>query len=112
MYGDSREWRMFDFSRYELSKSLPTIIDELPHRKCFHTERGNFFTVDMVGNGGARSEYNIFFAVSRSSRKGVLNLFVQSAHIRDNPIRKYKKSIGFWVILHNVLNLRPIRVGR
>ncbi len=29
LYGDDRETRVFDFHRYELSKQLPTIIEEL-----------------------------------------------------------------------------------
>jgi hypothetical protein len=108
LYADSREKREFDFQRYELSKRLPAIVETLPRRKCFHTERGNFFCIDLVDDQGKHIEYDIFFAASRSS-KGGLNLFVQSAYVRDTSNRPHKKPIGFFVILFNTLNNRPIK---
>lgn len=112
LYADSREQREFDFQRYELSKRLPVIIEELPCRKCFHTGKGNFFSIDMIDDQGRRIEYDIFFAASRSL-KGGLNLFVQSAYVRDAlhaSSRPHQKPIGFLVILFNTLNNRPIKL--
>jgi hypothetical protein len=110
LYADSREKREFDFQRYELSKRLPAIVESLPRRKCFHTGKGNFFSIDIIDDQGRHFEYDVFFAVSRSSRGG-LNLFVQSAYVRDDlhaSSRPHKKPIGFFVILFNTLHDRPI----
>lgn len=111
LYSDSREQREFDLQRYELSKRLPEIIETLPHRKCFHTERGSFFCVEMVDDQGRRVEYDIFFEASKSSKAG-LNLFVQSAYVRDvlhTANRPRRKPIRFFVILFNTLSCRPIK---
>lgn len=114
LYADSRERRIFDFERYELSKHLPQIVADLPPRKCYHTGKGNFFSVEILNQrDGTKIEYDIFFKASRSSRKGVINLFVQSAYSRDSrhgSNRPRKKPIGFYVILFNTLNNRPFRV--
>jgi hypothetical protein len=111
LYSDSRETRIFDFQRHELSKQLPGIVQNLPRRKCYNTGKGNFFTVELVGDQGQQIEYDIFFAASRSTRKGLV-LFVQSAYVRDGQhgSRPQAKPIGFNVILYNTLNNRPIRV--
>ena len=112
-YGDDRETRRFDFERYELSKQLPGIIEELGTRKCFHTGHDNFFSVALVDANGQPFEYDIFFTASRASRKkGVVNLYVQSAYKRDaahGNRPRMTSPIGFYVILYNVLNKRPIK---
>jgi hypothetical protein len=112
-YADSRERRVFDFRRYALSRELPAIIEELHRRKCYHSGKGNFFVVELVTHEGERLNYEIYFEASRSSRKGVLNLYVQSAYVRDEAHRgnrPKKKPIGFTVILFNVLNNKKIRM--
>lgn len=111
LYGDDRETRIFDFVRYELSKRLPEIIEGLGQRKCYHTGEGNFFSVEIIQENGRVIEYDIFFVASRSSLKGKINLSVQSAYIRDAEYassRPVKKPIGFFVILFNTLNNKPI----
>jgi hypothetical protein len=111
-YADDRETRRFDFERYELSKQLPGIIEELGKRKCYHTGHDNFFSVALIDANGQSVEYDIFFTASRSSRKGVVNLYVQSAYKRDvehGNRPRMKSPIGFYVILFNVLNNRPIK---
>jgi hypothetical protein len=110
-YADARETRLFDFQRYEMSKRLPDLIRDLAKRKCVQTGHSNFLTIDLTDNGGNKVEYDVFFSVSRSSQKGRLNLFVQSAYVRDDPRNRPPsgKPIGFLIVLHNVLNKRPIR---
>ncbi len=115
LYGDDREIRVFDFVRYELSKRLPDIIDGLAQRKCYHTGKGNFFSVEIVQENGEVIEYDIFFVASRSSAKGKINLFVQSAYVRDAQYasnRPDRKPIGLYVILFNTLNNKPIKIPR
>jgi hypothetical protein len=110
-YSDARETRLFDARRYEFSKLLPEIVRSLASRKCRHTDHSNFFTVECIAEGGRKIEYDIFFTVSKSGKKGRLNLFIQSAYIRDDPKSRppSPKPIGFLVILHNILNRKPIR---
>jgi hypothetical protein len=111
-YGDDRETRVFDFVRYELSKRLPEIVEDLPQRRCYHTGKGNFFSIEIVREDGEVIEYDIFFAASRSSARGRINVFVQSAYARDKyhaSNRPARKPIGFFVILFNTLNDKPIK---
>jgi hypothetical protein len=109
-YADDRETRVFDFQRYELSKQLPAIIESLGKQKCFHTGHDNFFSVALIDANKQRVEYDIFFTASRSSRKGIVNLYVQSAYVRDaahGNRPRMTSPIGFYVILYNVLHNRP-----
>ncbi len=105
-YSDRRETRVFDFRRYELSRRLPQITAELAQRKCYHSGKGNFFVVELVDEAGLREEYEVFFVASRSSTRGLLNLFVQSAYIRDQEHLSARpaprKPIRFEILLHNV----------
>jgi hypothetical protein len=113
LYGDSRECRVFDFRRYALSKHLPAIVEGLHRRKCHHSGKGNFFVVEILTEEGEKVDYEIFFEASRSSKKGVVNLYVQSAYVRDVEHldnRPKKKPIGFTVILFNTLNNKPIKI--
>jgi hypothetical protein len=109
LYGDRHGLRLFDVRRYQLSRSLPGIISGLLNRKCMHTGHGNFFTVELLDEGGMRVDYDIFFTASRSSQRGRLNLFVQSAFVRDKNKLPSGKPIRFAIILFNVLNGKPIR---
>ena len=116
-YSDHRENRVLDFRRYNLSLQLPAIVKSLMTRKCFHTERGNFFTVSIVDEGGDKVDYEIYFTVSKSSKAGIINLFIQSAYPRDAAYsssrpRKHPKPIGFPVIVYNVLNRIPIKAPK
>ena len=70
LYSDSRETRVFDFQRYELSKQLPGVVQDLPRRKCYNTGKRSFFTVVTVGDHGQVAEYDVFFEASRSTRIG------------------------------------------
>jgi hypothetical protein len=113
LYRDSRECRVFDFRRYQLSKHLPVIVEELHQRKCHHSGKGNFFIVEIVTEEGDKVEYDIFFEVSRTAKKGVVNLYVQSAYVRDAEHasnRPKKKPISFFVILFNTLHNKPIKI--
>jgi hypothetical protein len=115
MYSDDRETRIFDFIRYGLSVRLPEIVNKLPARKCYHTGKGNFFTVEIAREDGEVAEYDVFFVASRSSTRGRINLYVQGAYLRDPEHaanRPTRKPVGFYVILFNTLNRKPIRLPR
>ena len=99
-YSDSRESRVFDRERWALSYSLPEIMSTLEKRRCLHTGREEFVTVEIL-HEGRTVEYAVFFTVTKSGKAGVdLNLFVNSAHERVEAI-KHKKPIRFHVILLN-----------
>lgn len=113
LYMDSRESRVFDFRRYSLSKELPAIVEELHRRKCHHSGKGNFFVVEVITQEGERLDYEIYFEASRGTSRGVINLYVQSAYVRDAAHRSNtpkKKPIGFTIILFNILNNKPIKM--
>ncbi|PLY11754.1 MAG: hypothetical protein C0631_18995 [Sedimenticola sp.] len=116
LYSDSREEREFDFDRYELSKRLPEIVQSLGTRKCRHAQGGNFFTIDLIDEGGASRSYEVYFTASRSGkRQGRLNLFIQSAYerTRNHGARpESKPPIRFHVIAHNTLNNKPIKAPK
>lgn len=112
LYQDSREVRMFDFQRYQLSKSLKRMVLELDKQKCYHTGKGNFFIIEMIDEAGQKREYEVFFTMSHASNRGKLNLFVQSAYLRDEEHKANqpkKKPINFYVIAYNTLVGRPIK---
>jgi hypothetical protein len=115
-YADSRETRIFDFARYAQSKLLRSIVAALPISPCFHTNHGNFFTIKSLNPATGQEEtYEVYFTASRSRSKIVpLNLFVQSAYVRDrlHANKPSRKRIGVFVILHNILNGRPINVQK
>lgn len=112
-YSDARETRSFDFERYHLSKQLPSIIKSLSIKKCMHTSKGNFFVIDVVTSNGVKEDYEVYFEVKRSAKKGRAFLFVQSAYIRDRRHGNRSaptKKISVYVILHNILAGKPIRI--
>jgi len=108
IYSDAREQRLFDFYRYNLSKQLPDVVDTLHKRKCYHTKHGNFFTIEIIKEEGTTGQYEVYFTLSRSSKKGVLNLSLQSAYVRDRNHQTggRKKPVGFFVLLFNTLHNR------
>jgi len=115
-YCDSREVRVFDFGRYELSKQLPGIVKELGMRKCFHTGHNNFFTVELLGEAGEIRQYEIYFEVVKALKKqGGLRLFIQSAYERTRghgSRPKKKPPIRFYVIAYNTMNNKMIKLPR
>lgn len=114
-YSDSRESRIFDFGRYELSKQLPGVIEQLLERKCYHSGKGNFFVVELVTVDGLKAEYEIYFDASRALIKGIINLYVQSAYVRDQKHamnRPTRKPIRFQIILFNIANGQSIRIPK
>lgn len=107
-YSDNRESRVFDVLRWELSQYLPGIIATLEQRRCLHTGREEFVTVEVL-HEGQTLDYAVFFTVTKGGKSGAdLNLFVNSAHDRAESI-KHKKPIRFHVILLNRYLNKPIK---
>ena len=114
-YRDSREERVFDFVRYAFSSQLPAIVRQLGERVCYHTHHGTFFTIEAVNPAGEVQDYEVYFRLSRSARKGWLTLYVQSAYVRDKgygTAQPKRRKIGFQVIAYNTLTGKAIKAGR
>ncbi|RUM94730.1 MAG: heat-shock protein [Thiothrix sp.] len=100
LYHGPKEIRTFCFERYDLSTQLPSIIQRLGDKSCWHTHHGNFFTVELQDPEGQKNEYEVYFDVFRSGR-GWMTLIIQSAYIRDEryeTAQPRKRSVGFGVI--------------
>lgn len=112
LYGDARETRVFCPHRYGLSKRLPTVVEDLAARCCYHTGKGNFCVVEPIGDQNTTREYEIYFAASRAAQRGIVNLYIQSAYVRDESHRSNRprrKAIRLHVILHNTLSNKTIK---
>lgn len=107
-YSDDREQRVFDEIRWQLSFHLPAIVSTLESRRCLHTGHEEFVTVSII-HEGRELEYAVFFTVSKGKKSGAdLNLFINSAHERTEPL-KYTKPIRFqFIALNRYLN-KPIK---
>jgi hypothetical protein len=112
-YSDRRETRIFDFRRYEFSRHLPGIVSRLMTCKCFQTARDNFFTAELLDENGNKVSYEIYFTASKASREGIINLYIQSAYVRDRAHSANRpppmKAIPFAIILYNTLHKPPLR---
>ena len=114
-YQAPRETRVFCLERWSFSKSLPTIIQELDQRRCYHTGHRNFFTIDLIEPNGIQRDYEVYFDVNRSERKGWLNLVVQSAYVRDPGYRSAqprKRAVKFGIIARLAQHGRKPNPGR
>ena len=113
---NTTEERAFDFLRYELSRQLPTIIRGLGKRACYHTNHGNFFTIEATAPSGIAGEYEVYFQLSRAKGKGGwMHLYIQSAYVRDKThgtTQPQRRKIRFQVIAHNVLQGKAIKAGK
>lgn len=106
---------MFCFERYALSAKLPAIVRSLGERPCWHTHNGSFFTIELTDKNGEVFEYEIYFDVNRSSRKGWLNLVIKSAYVRTQAYaskQPRKRKIRLSVIAFKRQNKKPIKPGR
>lgn len=103
-YEGPEERRVFCFDRHGFSAKLPNIIQNLGDRICWHTHHGNFFTIELADKSGQKVEYEIYFDVTRASRRGWLNLVVQSAYARTEDYQTKqpkKRKIRLDVIAYN-----------
>ncbi|SCU73509.1 Conserved hypothethical protein [Cupriavidus necator] len=110
-YSDNRETRVFCVRRWALSKLLPAVVEGLAERSCYHTGKGNFVVIELVDEAGFVQEYEVYFAASRAAGHNGLNLYVQSAYVRDtaHANRPKRKSIRLQIILYNTLNNKAIK---
>lgn len=114
-YKGPKEKRIFCFDRYELSSHLPEIIRGLGERVCWHTHHGNFFTIELTTQVGEEVEYEIYFDVTRATRRGWLHLIVDSAYVRTEEYESSqprKRKIRLDVIAYKRQKNKPVSPGR
>ncbi|MBL1261770.1 MAG: hypothetical protein COB33_014725 [Thiotrichaceae bacterium] len=83
-YTGPKESRVFCVDRYAFSTQLPDIVRSMGERPCWHTHHGNFFTIELTTQEERVVEYEIYFDVTKASRKGWLNLILESAYERTD----------------------------
>ena len=97
-----RTERVFDEERYNLSLTLPLIIESLMQMPCsFAGRSGNFFTISHENY-----EYEVYFKVFKPKGCKDLKLEVKSAYVRNladyGTLRPKWKPVKFRTILYNV----------
>lgn len=102
--------RVFDETRWLLSKKLPAIMTGLMGRTCSFASAGsrNYFTIDFADVG----EYEVYFEVFKRRGTDTLELAVHSAYVRNVDhidSRPKWKTIRFSTILYNVKHNKPMR---
>ncbi|SHO57874.1 heat-shock protein [Vibrio quintilis] len=91
--------RIFDITRYELSKQLPEIIKNLPEQFLFHGGYGRYCSVKIQDRSGEEVNYQIVYRVWKE--RGKMRFHIESAYPIE-PMSKVKK-VNFWSICHNLL---------
>ncbi len=113
-YRDSREVRLFDEERYELSKHLPEVVRGIATRQCFldPEHEGDYFLVEKIVQEKSLS-YHVFFKLSQAATKQQMTLYVKSAYVPDRPARrKTPAPVRFSVIAHNVKMGKSVKKPR
>ncbi|NRA87655.1 MAG: hypothetical protein HRU28_09710 [Rhizobiales bacterium] len=106
-----REVRCFCPERYKYSLLLPDIIQTLGEHYCKQTGKGNYFIVKVIDVENIKNNYEIYFQLKKQKKSKNLQLFVQSAYVRNipDPYRNKKKKIRFAILVHNVKHGKQIR---
>lgn len=103
---DHTKVRLFDLTRYELSKSLPELLVTLPDSKVFHTGHHNLVRIQVGDVIGHPAPYFVFLSLKRKGKS--VDLHVESAYPGDliEDKEKYTKPIRFRVALRNAFEGR------
>jgi hypothetical protein len=106
IYEDSREKRLLDKERYELSKRyLRAIVKSLPYRHILVADRHrpNYVTMELLNqHTQAIDWYVVFFEVERDRHRNSRMLCrIQSAYLLDKPNQRLQKAqkINFKILL-------------
>jgi len=111
-YKTKKEERHFNFERYELSKHIPNIIASLGNASttCFHAGYSRYANYKIKDDNGNTINYFIVFTSFREKKK--LRLHVESAYPVELSKQGKMKKIDFFVIAHNTLVGKKIRMPR
>ncbi len=102
--------RKFCPERYELSKLLPRIAQELDRRRIYfnfkNSMRRNFITVDLAGKANPRAEYLVFFDVRTMGEPDAILVFIETAFATGaapKPSGIGRQRVGFKVLVNLAL---------
>ncbi|AHF01404.1 stationary phase growth adaptation protein [Thiomicrospira aerophila AL3] len=109
LYHAPKESRPFNFERYNYSKNMRKIIEELHQREdCIIGYAGydNYAVFTYQTKSGEKHQYKIAFNVFTEKKK--LRMHISSAYLNDNLEDPKKMKVNFEAILKNVrLNKKP-----
>lgn len=99
VYQDGRENKTICMERYEASKQIRQILDNLPSQKIFNTDGDRYFTLNMMNSATGLSEpYKVciaFYKEKRLLRMHILSAFFAKTGLGspDEPITKKPVSL-------------------
>ena len=96
----SKDLRLFDKERYELSKYLPEIIKTLPEQFCYHGGYSRYCSCKIQRSDHEEIYYQVVFRTWKE--RGKMRFHIESAYPLQDKLGKVKK-VNFWVICHNLL---------
>ncbi|WCE28574.1 heat-shock protein [Vibrio sp. SCSIO 43137] len=97
--------RVFDETRYQLSKHLPEIISTLPEQFCYHGGYSRYCSCKIEQENGGHIYYQVVYRVWKE--RGKMRFHVESAYPLEGKLGKVKK-VNFWVICHNLLRNKQL----
>jgi hypothetical protein len=106
-YSRPHDPRVFSEERYEWSLQLPDILKGIGARRCFATNRKNYFVVDDFEGLPPNTEYWVFFNARRDG--DALRIFVESAYagdVRKAPYARKHESTLFRALASKTLGLK------
>jgi hypothetical protein len=92
--------RVFDSTRYKLSKYLPELVASLPEQFCFHGGYSRYCSCKIDQEDGTEIYYQVVYRVWKE--RGKMRFHIESAYPLQESLGKVKK-VNFWVICHNLL---------
>ncbi|WP_223866477.1 heat-shock protein [Candidatus Enterovibrio escicola] len=92
--------RIFDLTRFELSKYLPQIVATLPEQFCYHGGYSRYCSCKISQEDGTEIHYQVVYRVWK--QRGKMRFHIESAYPLLERVSKVKK-VNFWVICHNLL---------
>lgn len=113
VYTHGNERRAFDLSRYECSKSLPSLIEGLGSRSVYYSQQVNYFFLRKLAHTEeADGPYVVYFNPERATRKpGVdVRLLVQSAYCKPNMVDQ-ASPVSFTTLVASTAKGKLVRRG-
>lgn len=108
--------RVFHSLRFQLSKDLPTLIRGLldGKTKCYGTTRKNYMVWKPQGAGLDGSHYQVFFDMYRTNGPMPrLMMYVQSAYLKDRPLRTQRENtLVFATLCASLMGLIPAKTAK
>ncbi|MCP4935705.1 MAG: hypothetical protein GY927_16230 [bacterium] len=92
---------------------MPDIIKDLSERKILQTGKGNYLTIEMLGEKGQIEHYEVYFSLRKPGKKQALKLYIESAYIRDPSMqvaeqKRRQQAIKFAILVYKVKNDQKI----